>query len=127
MGNKNSSISEIHEANQDVFVYNEDSVIPTDVTYVIVHPSVSRIPDWAFGCCSNLESVHLPSTITHIGEGSFINCTSLESIKIPPSVKSISKWAFEGCTSLGEVVVPHSVKILGDAFSGCHNAVIMLS
>ncbi len=64
---------------------------------------------WNFRDWTNLQSVKLPNTLTHIYQQQFKNCTSLKSIDIPDSVHTIGLDSFAGCTSLEEVnISPNS-------------------
>ena len=67
-----------------------------------------------FACCSSLESVVIPDSVTSIGDQAFYDCSSLESIVIPDSVTSIGSTAFDGCSNLESVVIPDSVTSIGD-------------
>ena len=65
--------------------------------------SLRRIHRLAFGNCTSLQSIQLPtnaSNFTEIGQGAFRFCSSLTTIQIPSSVTSIGEGAFAGCTSL---------------------------
>ena len=82
--------------------------------------SISKVNDWIFYGCSNLESITLHDGIKSIGIYAFYDCTKLKEIAIPSSVKSIQKYAFAYCRSLQNVVLPRSVTSLGDnAFLNC--------
>lgn len=73
-----------------------------------------------FNGCTSLETVQLPSTITHIGNLDLAGCSSLQSINIPDGVEYIGNGAFQGCSSLDSVVMPESVdSICSYAFRGC--------
>ncbi len=50
-----------------------------------------------------LNSITIPSWVSHIGAYAFCNCTTLSKIGIPAKVKSIGKNAFEGCENLTKV------------------------
>ncbi|MBR5128170.1 MAG: leucine-rich repeat protein, partial [Roseburia sp.] len=110
-----------------------------------------EIPDHVFYGCSNLSQVIFPEGITRIGTSAFGNCTSLTKITIPSSVKEIDgsftgcgftsagpvgggydydyefSWtnrilerAFYGCAELTTVELSEGIKVIGDrAFWGC--------
>ena len=78
------------------------------------------IGDDAFGSCSGLTSVEIPSSVTSIGSRAFRGCSGLTSVEIPSSVISIGSYAFTGCSGLTSVEIPSSVKSIGyGAFYGC--------
>lgn len=69
---------------------------------------------------TNLISITLPKTLTHIGVNTFFGCTGLTSITLPKNITSIQRSAFKDCTGLNSITIPNSVNTLGDyAFSGC--------
>lgn len=69
--------------------------IPT----VIDGKRVTTIADDAFKN-SNVTTVVIPPSVTSIGWFAFAGCSSLRSISIPASVKSIGYAAFDGCKDL---------------------------
>ena len=57
---------------------------------------------------TNIEEIHLPSTLTEIDHGAFHNCSKLKSITIPGSVKTIGTGyneMFYGCSSLSSIII----------------------
>lgn len=74
---------------------NEEQVVSLNI------PSdISRIENYAFYGCGDLENVTIPDNVVSIGEFSFSRCRSLVKINIPDSVVSIGNGAFNGCTNL---------------------------
>lgn len=63
---------------------------------------------------TNLESVILPKSITHIGESAFKDCELLEEIVIPEGVTQIGEYAFAYC-DLKSVVLPQSITSIGSS------------
>ena len=110
---------------------------------LIIPDSVTRIPDFAFYECENLQSVTVGNGVTVIGESAFYNCENLksvilngaiesmtslafarcealESLQIGNKVKEIGDYAFYECSALKEVTIPSNVKSIGEsAFSMC--------
>ena len=73
-----------------------------------------------FNCCTCLNSILLPSSVTSISSSAFFGCSSLTSLVIPSSVTSIESDAFKSCSSLTSLVIPSSVTSIGSsAFFGC--------
>lgn len=60
--------------------------------------------------CSNLQYVHIPTTVKSIG--SFNGCGNLESISLPNKVTYIE--SFLGCSKLKEINIPYGVTYIGD-------------
>ena len=80
----------------------------------------ANIPFMAFQDCSNLVSLAITESVTHIQHGAFRNCTSLASIALGQSVTHIENNAFFGCTSLASLALGQSVThIENNAFFGC--------
>ena len=74
----------------------------------------------AFHYCSGLETITLPSNITHIPTYAIRGCSALKCVVIPNSVTSISSNACSECSSLRTVSVSDSVTSIGSyAFGGC--------
>lgn len=73
-----------------------------------------------FGGCTNLTTIHLPSSLRYIGGYAFQGCTGLTSIGIPNSVSNIGWYAFQDCNSLTSIKLPDDLSNMGShVFSGC--------
>ena len=84
--------------------------------------TVFTLSDSCFSSCTNLTSIILPDTLTHVGERAFQGCTSLRGITIPASVTMIEKEAFYNCIALEAINLPSSLQQIGDhAFDGCNS------
>lgn len=91
-------------------VFDEDSNITTIgascfenkdlVTKIILPDTVTRIEDYAFSLCDDLQFVYIPEGVTYIGEGAFYYCPELKVINLPDSVKNVDSWAFDECPHL---------------------------
>jgi len=122
--------------------YTGSIAIPSTVTYNSITYPVTSIAYMAFGSCSDLTSVIIPSSVTSIGQDAFYRCTGLSAISIPSSITSIENYTFEYaglkyiiipssvisigshvfnfCTSLTTVTIPASVSYIGnEAFWAC--------
>lgn len=93
------------------------SSLPKSIT---IPAGVTRIGEYAFFCCENLETVFISNTVTSIGEKAFYGCKKLTTITIPSSVTTISDYCFYACTGLKEVVLPQNLTSIGQyAFYNC--------
>ena len=66
----------------------------------------------AFSCCSNLTSVVIPPSVKNIGYRAFYECRGLRTVKIPSSVTNIEWEAFSGTPFYDNM--PDGMVILGD-------------
>lgn len=73
---------------------------------------IEKIPDWAFGSCSSLQSILLPCTIKSIGEYAFYG-TALKSVTLPEGLTTIDTRAFEH-SELETIHIPRSIQRMGD-------------
>ncbi len=63
------------------------------------------IPSSAFGGCSGLTSVSIPSGVTKIDSYAFWSCRSLTNMSFPTSVTSIGENVFDRCSGLLSVQI----------------------
>lgn len=80
---------------------------------------VTKVGDYAFDGCNQLETVDLPNATT-IGVNAFQGCTALSSVNIP-KVSVLGKDAFRKCSGItGELCLPELVSITNTyTFSEC--------
>ncbi|KAL3944887.1 MAG: hypothetical protein SGBAC_001032 [Bacillariaceae sp.] len=82
----------------------EGEVIPTNVSELVIHPSVPYIPINACDQYAKLTRVDFKgSALKVIGGGAFYDCQALREVDIPPSVTTIENEAFRKCSSLTKV------------------------
>ena len=96
---------------------------------------VTTIGNFAFGECTSLKDVILPSTLTELGSSVFTDCKFVESIRLADSPEGVVFALPEGLTSIGyqcfkncfadgveaKVVIPASVTTInGEAFKDIH-------
>lgn len=119
----------------------------SEITKIIMPPTLKKIGNSAICGCSNLISVELNEGLEDIGNNSFSYCSSLTSITLPSTLKYIRYRAFYNCRNIefGNLVIPEGVKMIGsysfyyclgikslktpttlfmiaqDAFSNCYN------
>lgn len=92
------------------------------VKEIVIENGITRIGDYAFDYCTEVESITIPDSVTSIGTFAFNKCSKLESITIPDSVISIDSMAFGECRNLKTITIPDSVTSLGEnAFFYCTN------
>jgi hypothetical protein len=83
---------------------------------------LGEIQAGTFADCAALESICVPTSVTHLGQFSFRNCIKLTMITFPADskLKSIDYRAFSRCIRLKSLVMPPSVeKIMGECFDEC--------
>lgn len=91
----------------------------TDTAYSIPEGTV-KVADTAFVCCTALESVQFPSSLTEIGAVAFGQCVSLTNVALPENLSVLGDSAFAYCISLESVEFPDGLTKIGDqAFSYC--------
>lgn len=66
---------------------------------------VTSIGMSAFGSCSSLASIEIPTSVTSIGGYSFSSCESLESIELPAGITNIGIAAFQYCSALTSLTI----------------------
>ena len=71
-----------------------------------IHPETKIIADSAFSGCTDLTSITIPDSVTHIGDSAFSGCKGLTSITIPDSVTSIGYSVFSWCDNLKTISLP---------------------
>ena len=93
---------------------------------------MTSIGEYAFGNCSNLASITIPTNVTSIGDDAFYFCNSLTAINV--SKENVNYTSENGILydknkrtliqcpggKTGELIIPGSVECLGEtAFMGC--------
>ena len=86
---------------------------------------VTRIGDYAFYGCTNLNTVTFSNSLTVIGSQAFRNDSSLTRLEFPNSLTEIQSTAFDSCSNLTYVYLPSSVTTIGSyAFDLCTKVTI---
>lgn len=77
----------------------------------------------AFGDCTNMTGIDIPSSVTEIYSKVFANCNRLNSILIPSSITGIEILAFCDCSSLEMVLCAGTTppNLDNRVFEGCSN------
>ena len=85
----------------------------------------TRVPDYAFIYCTDLDRVELPASVVSIGNSAFAGCTSLSSISFCGKLEKINENAFGGCP-VSSFIIPAGVKnVEAWTFSGCQQLVTL--
>ncbi|MBQ8447500.1 MAG: leucine-rich repeat domain-containing protein [Clostridia bacterium] len=85
----------------------------------LLHKDTKILADCALYDC-DINSLSLPSGITHIGKNALYSCGSLESIALPEGLRYIGSEAFGNCLMLSEITLPASLEHMGSsAFMYC--------
>lgn len=118
---------------------SEIASIPDDLTPGLAQNTVTvidkdhfkdctKIRNYMFSDCTNLETIRLPYGITEIGSFAFANCKKLKDITFPSNLTKIGDDAFTNCTNLDTLLtIPSSVTDIGwSAFSGCTSITTVL-
>lgn len=80
----------------------------------------STIEQAAFSGCSDLQYLNLGGNLSQIHQNAFYGCSSIISVDFPDALTFIGDQAFEGCTGLKTIHIPGSVVALGQrAFAEC--------
>ena len=92
--------------------------IPDHVVYQEETYTINKIGNNAF-IGSQLTSITLPNTITHIGSSAFCNHRGIKTLELP-NLLSIGNEAFRWCHTLQKVVIPECINNIGiTTFQGC--------
>lgn len=111
---------EVSYANINSADYSGNITIPAQVRVGSQSWTVKGIGYKAFGECTNLTSVTLPTSLTYVGALAFIRCSSLSTITIPEGVTWIGSNAFEQCSSMTVVHLPSTLDSIGNiVFNNC--------
>lgn len=79
----------------------------TELTSVHIPSSIISIKDAFEGC--GLKEIIMPNSVTEISPYLFMNSTKLEYIKWSENIKEIPMWACYGCTSLKNIIIPSNI------------------
>lgn len=86
----------------------------SQILQVVVENGVTKLGNYLFYDCRNIEKVTLPNSVTAIGNNTFLYCTALTELTLPDGLESIGDGAFQSCSGLTEMILPDSVKRIGD-------------
>jgi hypothetical protein len=83
-------------------VHNEDLING----HFIVPDNIKSIWHWAFGGCTSLVSITIPSSVESIGDEAFYNCPLLKEIDVS-ALSMVSGFSFYRCNSLERIKLPN--------------------
>ena len=97
---------------------------------ITFHKGMTKIGDYAFEGCPNLNHVNVLNSITYLGNYAFANCTALseftfEDISKDGTPYTIGQHFFDGCTAITELILPNQLRLTDeevDAIGDIYNA-----
>ena len=96
-------LQQVRTIGEDAFYY---CVALKEIT---IPEGITELPGAVFGCCAELETVNLPSSIKSIGDKCFYSCVSLKKINLPEGLQKMGEYAFCHCTELRALAIPESL------------------
>ncbi len=102
-----------------VTVIGKSTFKMADLVTVDIEKGITKIDDYAFAFCKNLQKINIPNGVTLIGTNAFSGCTKLKKITLPSTLEEIGMYAFDA-VSAEKLEIPESVNKIGDfAFAQC--------
>ena len=103
------------------FLYHDiNQEVPLNITHVLIHHSVTVIPEHAFDQCRLLQYVEFHEGVQIIEDFAFNCCEQLQWLKNMVGVRHVGICAFHYCTSLQVVVFGNVLETIGkSAFQDC--------
>lgn len=80
--------------------------------------SLSKIGDYCFTNCRNIETLDIPGAIVEIGSRSFSGLSNLREVTFHDGLESIAALAFNGCPLLTQLILPSTLKNMQYSFQG---------
>lgn len=115
MGCKNTVIP------SGVTVIGRSSFAWSKITTVHIPEGVTRIEDYAFDHCYNVDDLTLPSTLVTIGYSAFNGAyVNMKTLTFPSSLVSIGGYAFACCSGVKDIDFGNGLQSIGsNAFFNC--------
>ena len=99
----------------------------SNVKEVIILNSVTKIGEFAFANCRNLERVAMGNGVTEIAGFAFWFCPKLVDVSLGANVKTIGGCAFWSDVSLEVITIPQgATEIMTEAFKDCVNLKVIV-
>lgn len=95
---------------------------PINSTIIVLNEGITSLDYSLFKNNSNIKTIIIPTSVTHIHSECFKNCSNLSKVLFVPGskLKYIYPSAFYNCNNLTEIYFPNSLEIIGAwAFSSC--------
>ena len=108
----------------NTFIYRGGGpdVVPRDSTHVIIHESVTVIPEEVFRWHPNIVEVSCHAGVEIISMDAFYRCPRLKRV-VMPGVEDIWSWAFHGCKVMTHIECDNLRFIEESAFDECTSLV----
>ena len=83
-------------------------------------PQGVTVSDYGFQNCCGLYSLTIPRGVTRIGISALQSCSGLRAVSLPNGLTQISDYCFAQCGSLARATIPDTVTTLGGGvFASC--------
>lgn len=92
----------------------------SNLTTVILPPHLESIGDYAFSG-TNIDSIILPNSVTHLGNAVFGGCINLRALAIPDSVTRLPHRLCSGCNNLETIDFGQNITGVASGFEDCDN------
>ena len=112
----------------DMYSYMDgDELLPApwaeyaeEITALQIDEGVTGIGAGSFAGLSELESLYLADSLTHIDMGAFMTCAALTELALPENLVSIGEYAFAGAIHLESLSCSEALQQIGPyAFCQC--------
>ena len=92
------------------------------INHIVISDGVTRIGNYAFFDCYEMEDISIADTVTYIGDYAFSNCDHLESLRLPDSVTDTGINVCEKSVELKDIYFSKSLKQINEYFcSNCYS------
>ena len=93
----------------------------TNLTSITIPNSITHIGDSAFEACTYLTDINFGTGVTYIGDSAFKDCIRFLHLKLPGNLTYLGDFAFYGCVSMvNYIILPKGLTYLGhSSFTGC--------
>ncbi len=96
----------------NILHYKNHNIPYNNVAKMELSNKITSIRELMF--CSNIESINIPNSVTHISSNAFNFLINLTSISIPKSITRIEDKTFFACYSLTSVTLTDSITYISE-------------